>query len=403
MGILDLLFEKNIWNEFFEYKLSGGHISKRDLESLKNFIDNCDYLPLVKSLSDGNSFCLPYVAEINKKSAKKKRIVFKFPQTENYILKFIAYNLNKYDDIFSENLYSFRRNVCVKDAIRNIIRFQKKRSMYSYKVDISDYFNSVDTTILLPILKETFFNDIPLYNFISSLLTEENAIREGETVSVKKGIMAGVPISGFLANLYLSELDEYFASRHILYARYSDDIIVFAETAEQIAEYEDIIKSFLEKYHLAVNEKKEFRTSPHEPWEFLGFSYCDGQVDVSSVSLQKLKSKMRRQARSLIRWKKRANAVDERAIRAFIRHFNKKFYNNSIHNDVTWCRWYFPAITTDKSLKLIDEYMLESIRYISTGKHTKSNYNLRYETIKSYGYKSLVNAYYKFKKNGIIE
>ena len=107
---------------------------------------------------------------------------------------------------------------------------------------------------------------------------------------------------------------------------------------------------------------------------------------------------MRRQSRSLIRWKTRNNAIDERAIRAFFRHFNKKFYNNPIHNEVTWCRWYFPVINTDKSLKDIDNYMCESARYIASGKHTKANYNLRYETLKSYGCKSLVNAYYKYKK-----
>ena len=53
---------------------------------------------------------------------------------------------------------------------------------------------------------------------------------------------------------------------------------------------------------------------------------------------------------------------------------------------------------TTKRLKEIDEYMISSIRYIATGKHTKSNYNLRYDKIKALGYVSLVNAYYRFKK-----
>lgn len=51
----------------------------------------------------------------------------------------------------------------------------------------------------------------------------------GKVVSAKKGAMAGVPFSGFCANLYLRKLDRAFAGR--LYARYSDDIIVFADTA----------------------------------------------------------------------------------------------------------------------------------------------------------------------------
>jgi hypothetical protein len=50
--------------------------------------------------------------------------------------------------------------------------------------------------------------------------------------------------------------------------------------------------------------------------------------------------------------------------------------------------------------------MIENIRYIATGKHTKANYNLRYETIKEYGFKSLVHSYYSFdnevKKEDIV-
>ena len=46
--------------------------------------------------------------------------------------------------------------------------------------------------------------------------------------------MAGMPLSAFFCNVYLMELDAWFEERKILYARYSDDIIVFAEREEQI-------------------------------------------------------------------------------------------------------------------------------------------------------------------------
>ena len=85
-------------------------------------------------------------------------------------------------------------------------------------------------------------------------------------------------------------------------------------------------------------------------------------------------------------------------VESFIKHFNKKFFHNDKENELTWCMWYFPAINTTKRLGEIDEYMISCIRYIATGKHTKANYNLRYEKIKALGYISLVNAYYRFKR-----
>ena len=68
-------------------------------------------------------------------------------------------------------------------------------------------------------------------------------------------------ISIFFANIYLREMDEFFAERNVLYARYSDDIIIFGgrdETEESIRTY----RGFLEKYGLVSNPSKEQRFAP---------------------------------------------------------------------------------------------------------------------------------------------
>ncbi len=395
--ILDKLWDKKVWYEFLEYKKSNLHVAAYRLKDLLDFIENEEYLPVVQAITTGQGFSIPTLREINKKGTAKKRCVFVFNRAENYVLKLIAYLLNEYDGTFSQNLYSFRKNVSVKTAISNLIKGVNNLPQYSYKVDIHDYFNSVDKDLMIDILEQTLANDKPLKSFIISLLTEPYCLFEGQVVVRSKGIMAGVPISGFLANLYLLKLDQWFKERNITYARYSDDIIVFADSKRAIEDYEREIKQFLADKKLTVNEKKEIRTSPNQPWEFLGFSFDGKEIDISTVALQKIKDKIRRKAHALERWKDKKGAESERAIRAFIKHFNKKFFNNDKENELTWCRWYFPTVTTAKSLKIIDEYMIENVRFISTGKHTKSNYNLKYEEIKKLGYRSLVNAFYQYK------
>lgn len=402
MSILEELNNEEQWWRFFEHKKVGGHLSAFLEKRFLDYIENKKYLPVVDAILKGENFPLPTLTELNKKHSGKKRTVFVFPEAENMALKLLAFLFNKYDSIFPDNLYSFRRDRCVKNAIHDILRSVGFREQYSYKVDIHDYFNSVDTEGIIHLLEEYLADDPDALSFIHSILTEPYSLRGGETVRVKKGIMAGVPISGFLANLYLKELDEWFDSRGITYARYSDDIIVFARSEEEIRLYEGVIKDYLSQRKLEVNEKKEVRTAPGEPWEFLGFSIKPAGVDISRISLEKIKDKMRRKARALVRWKKRKGASAERAIRAFIRHFNAKFYDNPSQNDITWCRWYFPTITTDESLRLIDNYMLSSIRYIATGRHTKANFNLRYQEIKALGYRSLVHSFYQYKKMGDI-
>lgn len=402
MSVLDELRGERFWIEFLEYKLSGENISKYEEKDLRKFISNEEYLPVVEKILTNQPFPLPQLRELNKKSTNKKRIVFVFDREENYILKAIAYLLNKYDFVFSNNLYSFRKEIGVKKAITELVKKPNITSLYSYKVDIHDYFNSVDTYMLLPLLKKTLSDDEQLFDFISGIIKDPYVRDKDKVVCRKKGIMAGMPISGFLANLYLKELDEWFWEHNITYARYSDDIIVFAETQELISEYEQKIKHILAEKNLEINCKKEYKTNPNEPWEFLGFCVDENGIDLADISLQKMKDKMRRKARALVRWKNRTGACNERAILAFIRHFNRKFYDNPKQHEVTWCRWYFPTITTSKSLRILDEYMVSCIRYIATGKHTKANYNLRYEEIKELGYRSLVNAYYYYKKTNLL-
>lgn len=399
MSIIELLKEDKTWNEFLQYKIDGGHLMQQEQERLIKYIKNKEYLSVVEKIINGDDFPIPTMKHINKKNSTKKRTVFLFDDKENFVFKALMFLLYKYDNIFSPNLYSFRRNISVKTAIDDITK-KNIKTMYGYKVDIHNYFNSVDTEIMAEILRNKIKDDEQLVDFIISVISEPRAYFDRKITNCTKGIMAGVPISGFLANLYLEELDKWFYEKGILYARYSDDIIVFADTKQEVDKYKEKIKNFLRERKLTVNESKEFEIEPNEKLDFLGFSFINDKIDLSDVALQKMKDKMRRKAKALLRWKTKNKASAERAIRAYIKYFNKKLFDNPRNNEITWCRWYFPVITTDTSLHILDDYMLQNIRHIATGKYTKANYNLKYETIKEYGFKSLVHSYYKVQTEG---
>jgi hypothetical protein len=158
------------------------------------------------------------------------------------------------------------------------------------------------------------------------------------------------------------------------------------------------LQESLKEYHLDINHDKEVESAPGHKWTFLGFE-CDGkEIDVCEVSVQKLKAKMRRKARALRRWAEINGKDGWMAARAFIKHFNKKLYTCDDRSEINWSLWYFPLITTDKSLKVIDHYMQDCIRYIATGSRTKSRFDLRYEKMKELGMHSLLNMWYRSQK-----
>ena len=376
MSLIDLLADKSCWERFYEYKLSLC-CDKAFTGQLRAFIDNEQYLPVYRRILSGEAFPLPEKSEVSKLGKEKKRIVYTYPYAENITLKLLTYLcLRKYDYLFCRGLYSFRPGRNAKDAVKMLRGKREISHLYAYKADISNYFNSVPVDNIIPMMRQTLLDDERLCEFLISLLSEEQVKYRGSLITEQKGIMAGTPISAFLANLYLKDLDRLFEDNGALYVRYSDDLLVFAKSDEQINEYRALIKAHLDKMGLAI-------------------------IDIAPVTYTKLKNKMRRKARSLIRWADRNEVQRERAAAAFIRVFNKKLFEASGgDNELSWSLWFFPVINTDKTLKRIDNYAQECLRYIISGKRTKARFNVRYQTLKDLGYKSLVNEYYRLKTKG---
>lgn len=398
MSILDGLLDEAKWQEFLAYKIEKSNMSKVDEQRLIDFVSNKEYASIASAIMDGSyTFSLPKKSLVNKSGSTKKRVVYSYSECESWILKFILHQMAKYDSMFPSNLFSFRRNLTVKKAFRSLVKNKGIDDMYAYKLDISNYFNSINIDVLLPILEKVLSDDKKLFEFISNLLTVDKSVYEGEVICEKRGAMAGTSISTFLANVYLMEMDKYFLNKKIIYARYSDDIIVFAPSLNKVKEYRKIMHSFVKLRGLTINEDKEELFQPRSAWSFLGFEYNSGKVDLSKVTLKKIKDKIRRKARALLRWRNKNSATGEHAMKVMLRVFNNKFYRESNTKNLTWSKWFFPIINTHKTLEEIDDYLIQYLRYVTSGKFNKKNYNITYSDLKDLGFRSLVHEFYKFK------
>lgn len=404
MSLLEKLGSKKAWKQFYDYKAGTSCLGKKRLKQLKDYIDNKGYLKIAEKIIEGSYvFHYPVKTFINKRGKSKKRTIYRFSYKESNILKLIAFLLYKYDGKLSPGCYSFRRSLCVQTAVRNIIRLKKKSEKYILKVDIRDYFNSAVPEKLAADISSVIDDDWKLAKMLKDLvLTGKSCLhkKDGKKYQIIEescGAMAGVPVSAFFANIYLMELDRMFYEKKVPYFRYSDDILVFCDTKENLEEYKSLIFNFIEDKGLEVNTDKLRIYSPGEKYEFLGFSFDGDEIDIAEASLQKIKARIKRRAKSLFRRRKKAGESFDMVAADLADFFNRKFYDDENDDGFTWSRWYFPLLTTAKSLKIIDGYLEQYMRFLSTGRHTKRNFLVRYDELKELGFRSLVNEYYKMR------
>lgn len=397
-GILAQLETQAAWEEFLAHRLLKGRFTWPLFEDADAFVAEERYLPVVRALRSGAGPGIPERRSLNKAGTGKKRIVYSFAPDETRVFKLIAHLLYRYDACFSPNCYAFRRGLKASDALFALRKQLQGRRMWAYKLDIHDYFNSISIPILLPLLQRLLADDPELYALFERLLSDDRALLNGNIVHGQRGVMAGTPTAPFLADVYLMEVDRHFAEAGVIYARYSDDIILFASDRDTLESHKTVLLHYLSRYQLEVNHDKERIYSPDEPFEFLGFKCLGEAIDLSEATKRKMKGKIRRAAHALVRWRHSKGLDANRAMKALIRQFNNKFFEGDDPQALTWSRWFFPVINRTEGLREIDAYLQQYIRFLATERHSRKNYRTRYADLKALGYRSLVHEYYRYRE-----
>lgn len=396
-SIIKQIGKQKTWEEFLAYRLLKGRFNWHEFDKADTFVEKKLYIPVTTRILCGKSLSVPTKKLVNKSGTGKKRVVYCYPEDEMLLLKIITHLLYRYDDMFAPNCYAFRKGIKAHNAIFDINNAIRGKKMWAYKTDIHNYFNSINVSKLIPMLSEMFADDPELYDFFEKMLNDNRAIMDGEIVEDNNGVMAGTPTASFLADVYLKDVDWYFHNLGIIYARYSDDIILFAPDKDTLEDYKNTLLKFLNDYDLEINTDKEKIYSPDEAYEFLGFKCHNNSIDISTATKVKIKGKIKRKARALMRWSTMKQVSTQTAMKCFIRSMNQKFFDSDDPETLNWSRWFFPVINQTNGLKDIDHYFQQNIRFLTTGKHSKANFRTDYSELKNLGYRSLVNEYYKTK------
>lgn len=225
--------------------------------SIARFDEQLDkYLKEIQSeLKNGTWNPNPYLrVEIKKNDTEKRKLgllSIKDKIVQQTIKTLIEPRLEK---LFVSNSYGYRPEKGHTRAIRRAIaECKKKKQNWILRLDIDNYFDTIDHDIL--------FNRLyPLVRDDEIMRLIELSIKMGVVThrlgwdEITKGIPQGAVLSPLLANLYLHSFDQFVLTRTQAYVRYADDFIILCETREQSEKLLKEATVFLEtRLKLALN------------------------------------------------------------------------------------------------------------------------------------------------------
>ena len=377
-----------------------------EMEELASYVRSNECEEDLRKLAQG-VYDFPPARQVmlRKAHSERRRIIYIYPPRQNMLLKYLVWGMQEYDDIFSDSLYSFRRDLNVADLFHKVLIRKNVHELYAVKADVHDYGYSIRPELLKPMLHDIMAERDPaLLSFLEYLLDRNEFVRGDKVVHASMGGLPGVPVGCFFNNVYLMGLDSAMDARTTLYSRYADDICAFVSSAEEAEEVLAQIREQVAKMGVTLNEEKTQIVEPGGSVELLGIQIRGTELDVADNTLSKAKGKLTHYAKKLIRWERYGKIAKDEAAARMARRINHYFYGDgTTEHQLSWREFFFRVITRPDSLHELDLVCQDLLRKVATGKLGNARYRCRYDDLRALGYRPLVHEYYRYRKeHGII-
>jgi len=330
----------------------------------------------------------PYLENLKSKGRNKKPRIISIPTVRDRIVHSIIkeYLHSNYD----KRVHRIPPNLIVKNIYKEFDNFS-----YCIRGDIKGFYDEIDREILLSLIQQ----DEVFYDLIKSSIENTTVPKNYNKKEIgkyfrKKGVPQGLAISNILAQIYLTEFDNFFESdTKIYYKRYVDDFIILCKTKnDQVNIYKEL-KNQLGEFKLKLNSEKskKIKISHKSSFDYLGYKLSKSHISVKDSNVEIFIQKLA----SIFTWYKNGianplnrprNLKDEsRFEEVFINKLNFKIRGATSNDKVYGWLFYYIEIN-DKTLL----YKLDNI--IDT-------FFERVKLLKPDNFKGLVRTYFKIKYN----
>jgi RNA-directed DNA polymerase len=203
---------------------------------------------------------------------------------------------SKWDERFSGSSYGFRPKRKAAEAVRQAQGYLKAGYLVVVDIDLEKFFDRVCHDRLMSRLAQEI-QDKRVLKLIRRYLTA-GILENGLVSTPTEGTPQGGPLSPFLSNVVLDELDKELEKRGHCFVRYADDSNIYVRSQRAGERVMESVSRFIEKrLKLRVNSNKSAVGEPKRR-KFLGFSFTGGRepnrIKIAEPSLQRFRAQVRR-------------------------------------------------------------------------------------------------------------
>src|SRR6202012_291630 len=199
----------------------------------------------------------------------------------------------RWDPTFSEHSFGFRPGRSAHQAVAQAQRYVADGYNVVVDLDLERFFDRVNHDILMSRVAARI-PDKRVLKLIRAFLNA-GVLEDGLVRPVDEGTPQGGPLSPFLSNIVLDDLDKELARRGHRFCRYADDCNIYVRSYHAGERVRISISRFLtDKLRLKVNEAKSAVARPEER-KFLGFSIANDGSErrIAPKALDKFKDRIR--------------------------------------------------------------------------------------------------------------
>lgn len=266
---------------------------------------------------------------------------------DRFIQQSVLQVLQKYwDETFSEHSYGFRPGRSAHQAIAQSQRYVDEGYRWVVDIDLEKFFDRVNHDKLMGRLAQRL-PDKRVLKLIRAFLNA-GVMENGLVNATTEGTPQGGPLSPFLSNVVLDDLDRELERRGHRFVRYADDCNVYVRSERAGYRVMESVSNFITgKLKLKVNQSKSHIGRPRE-CKFLGFRMVAGKKSKRSIAPV-----------ALARFKDRVRELTSRTrgvtIKQMIEQLNRYL--------IGW-RGYFGFCETPSVLKELDSWIRRRLRSV---------------------------------------